>query len=65
MRIGKELALGSTLQENSLFVELMEFINNRRSIFKVYFNWKYNQAASCGAFPEQTLSGMSSVLVSL
>ena len=65
MRIGKELAPGSILQENSLFVELMEFINNRRSIFKANFNWKCNQAASCGAFPEQTLSRMSSALVSL
>ena len=66
MRTGKETqAPGSILQENSLYVELMEFINNRRTIFKTYFNQKCNQAGSCGAFPEQTLSRMSSALVPL
>lgn len=38
MRTGKETqAPGSILQEKSLYVELMEFINNR-TIFKAYFN---------------------------
>jgi len=66
MRIGKETqAPGSILQDNSLYVELMEFINNRKNIFKTYFNQKCNQAGYRGAFPEQTLSRMSFALVPL
>ena len=55
----------SILQDNSLYVELMEFINNRKNIFKTYFNQKCNQAGYRGAFPEQTLSRMSFALVPL